>query len=261
MKTIKKIKNPKLKNLVSRRSGIVALVLSFVFLLTMVTFAWYQNQVSLEGNTFKTGDIDFISRGYDADGNLKTTILQDDKDASAYEKVNEPLFNHIGWDANMKTETSYIVIEKTGSLEMDYKISFTAAGTVEYLGGFWYALTDVTNEVVGTASGTDHSALLKSYISKGNGPKAESDGYNMATMDRYATIGSILEGSNITARYYRLDYGMKSSAIPEEYTNMSVEIFAKIFVTQVGALDSEDGTGYTYNCSSQLDILGSYVKR
>lgn len=254
MKKTQTRKNSILKNFAMRRYGMLALVLSFVLLLTSMSFAWYQNQVSLEGNTFATGDIDFISRGYDAEGNLVTTILQGDKDPSDYEKVNYPLFNHIGWDANMDTQTSYIVIEKTGSLEMDYKISFTAAGTVEYLGGFWYALTDVTNEVVGTTSGNDHSALLKSYISKGNSPKAETDGYNMATMDRYATIGSILEGSDITARYYRLDYGMKDSAIPEEYTDMSVEIFAKIFVTQVGALDSEDGTGYTYNCTSQLDI-------
>ncbi|MBE7064925.1 MAG: hypothetical protein E7384_03815 [Ruminococcaceae bacterium] len=254
MKKMQQLKISKLKNLVGRRYGMLALVLSFVMLLTTISFAWYQNQVSLEGNTFSTGDIDFVSRGYDSEGNLVTTILQGDKDPAGYEKVNQPLFNHIGWDANMQTETSYIVVEKTGSLEMDYKISFTAAGTVEYLGGFWYALTDVTNEVVGTSSNSDHSALLKDYIAKGNNPKAETDGYNMATMDRYATIGSILDGSNITARYYRLDYGMKSSAIPEEYTNMSVEIFAKIFVTQVGALDSEDGTGYTYNCSSQLDI-------
>jgi len=256
MKKMKNLKSSKLKNLVSDRSGIFALVLSFALFLTTVTFAWYQNQVSLEGNTFKTGDIDFISRGYDKDGNLMTTILQDGKDASAYEKVNYPLFNHTGWDANMQTETSYIVIEKTGSLEMDYKISFTAAGTVEYLGGFWYALTDVTNEVTGgnASAGADQATLLKNYIAKGNSPKAETAGYNMATMDRYATIGSILDNAEHTSRYYRLDYGMKASAIPTEYTNLSIEVFAKIFVTQVGALDSEDGTGYTYNCTSQLDI-------
>lgn len=256
MKQKQNHKNSIFKTFVKRRCGMLALTLAFVMFMMTVTFSWYQNQVSLDGNVFETGNIDFISRGYDENGTLVTTILQDGKDASAYEKVNYPLFKHTGWDANMKTETSYIVIEKTGTLEMDYKISFSAAGTVEYLGGFWYALTDVTNEVTGgvPSSGSNQETLLKSYIARGNSPKAETDGYNMATMDRYATIGSILDGDGQTARYYRLDYGMKSSAIPTEYTNLSVEIFAKIFVTQVGALDSEDGTGYTYNCTSQLDI-------
>ncbi len=225
---------------------VLASVLAVTLLIT--TFAWYVSKVSLEGSSFSTGTLDFIATGYDKDGNHITTILQDNKKAEDYAQANKPLFNKKKWHANV-TETAYIVIENTGSLAMDYRISFSAAGEIEYLGGFWYALTDITDKV---PAGDSVEARLQAYAALKYDPKTENDGYNMATMDRYATVGTAAKAE---VQYYRLDYGMSKTAISDEYTNKSVQITPKIYVTQVGALDNDAGYGHTYNCTNVNDII------
>ncbi len=226
-----------------------------VFTLLIVTFSWYKNQVSLEGSTFSTGDLNFVATGYDEQGVLTTTVLSKNTDATGYQKVNEPLFNKNNWQAGI-TETAFLAVEKTGSLPMDFKVGFTAEGQVEYLGGFWYALTDVTNDVNRYTG--DDSARLQSYISGGFVKQAEENGFNMATMDRYATMSNLDDVT--TKRFYRLDYGMKQTAITEEYTNKSVEVFMHIYVTQPGAFEADASTGFTYNCSTVNDINNAVEK-
>ncbi len=236
---------------IKNKKRIVAILsLLLVFSMLIVTFSWYKNQVSLGGSTFSTGTLDFIATGFDQNGSLMTTVLQQDKDASGYEKVNQPLFTKNNWQAGT-TETAFLAIENTGSLPMDFKVGFTAAGEVEYLGGYWYALTDITSDLL-DLSGTD-SQKLQTYANNGYVKQTEQNGYNMATMDRYATMGN-LDSTTVNKRYYRLDYGMKESAIVAEYTNKTVEVFMHIYVTQPGAFDADAGTGYTYNCSTVQDI-------
>ncbi len=232
-----------------RRRIIAVLCMLTVFSMLIVTFSWYKSQVSLGGSTFSTGNLDFIATGYDQDGNLVTTVLQEGKSHDGYVNVNQPLFQKVNWQAGV-TDTAFLAIENTGSLPMDFKIGFTASGQVEYLGGFWYALTDITSDIV-YLSGNDQQKL-QHYIAGGYNKQAEENGYNMATMDRYATMGSV-DNTN-TKRYYRMDYGMKATAITEQYTDKQIEVFMAIHVTQPGAFEADASTGYTYNCSTVQDI-------
>ncbi|MBR4868270.1 MAG: leucine-rich repeat protein, partial [Clostridia bacterium] len=238
-----------------KKRWLAMMSLLLAFTLLIVTFSWYKNQVSLEGSTFSTGNLDFVATGYNETGTLTTTVLPKNADATKYQKVNEPLFNKNNWQAGI-TETAFLVIEKTGSLPMDFKIGFTAEGQVEYLGGFWYALTDITNDMA-QYSGTD-SARLQSYSNSGFAKQNEDNGYNMATMNRYATMGNV--DDNVAKRYYRLDYGMKETAITEEYTNKAIEVFMHLYVTQPGAFEADASTGYTYNCSTVNDINNAIEK-
>ena len=60
---------------------VAILCMLLVFSMLIVTFSWYKNQVSLGGSTFSTGTLDFVATGYNQDGDLVTTVLQEGRES------------------------------------------------------------------------------------------------------------------------------------------------------------------------------------
>ena len=48
-----------------------------VCLLVGVSFAWYYSKISIGGGGLSTGQIGFVAYGYDANGNLMSTMIPD----------------------------------------------------------------------------------------------------------------------------------------------------------------------------------------
>lgn len=243
-----------------RRAYIMTL-LSFAFLIS-VSFAWYYSKVSIGGGGLATGNISFTAYGYNEEGTLVST-LKPGEGVNQETKVNVPIFSRSEWKPK-DASTAFISIVNTGSIDIEFNVSFSAKGQNDeeenyiYLGGFWYKLTEITSEM---AYANDDE--LKTYASQNKvilcnetncqnriHTCTENNGLgnyqNMNNIIKTTTQGVIKTNDTIQKRYYRLDYGVRSEATPIEYADKQIELLANIYVTQVGAIEHPEGIGIEY---------------
>lgn len=247
-----------------------------VFLLIGVSFAWYYSKVSLGGGGLSTGNIDFVAYGYDENGTLKSTMIPDGKSTSGYSNVNASIFAKENWKAG-DASTAYISVERKGSIDIEFNVSFSASGAdnVEanfmHLGGYWYEITEITSLMTAQndSSLATYAAANKVILcSETQCPNnkhtcTEKDGVgnykNMSSILTTTTQGVIKKDDTIQKRYYRIDYGVRKDATPSEYTNKKIELFAQVYVTQVGAIQNPDGIGIEYTVTTEAELKQAII--
>lgn len=257
-----------------RRAYIITLL--SVFLLVGVSFAWYYSKISIGGGGLSTGQIGFVAYGYDESGTLKSTMVPQGMSTSGYANVNASIFVEEDWKAG-DASTAYIAVERKGTIDIEFNVSFSASGADDveenfmYLGGYWYEITEITSSM--TAQ-TD--AALKTYASNNKvvlcsetqcpnnkHTCTEKDGVgnyqNMNSIVTTKTQGVIKVGESIQKRYYRIDYGVRKEATPYEYTSKKIELFANVYVTQVGAIQNPDGIGIEYTVSTEAELKQAII--
>ena len=237
-----KFKNLKHKTLF-KAVLISVLVLSLV---VSVTVAWYINNTELWGVEFNTGNIDFITYVYDADGRILTEPISSDKEeGSSY--TNTPLLTIDNAEIGT-TGTNYIAVKSTGSIGIQYRIAFNITGVagendngITYLGGYKYNISKVTDKVVFNGGDT---------LNVSGSPKPERIASEMVTIDKNSVNGTLeKEGYDV----YRIDYTLVQKNV--EYTGNGINIFFNVFATQIdGDFDDASERGYTYYCSTKEDI-------
>lgn len=233
-------------------TAIVAIGLTVVLLIG-VSIAWFTSQINLTGSEFSTGTIEFIAYGYDANGSLVTTIYPEGKIPEGVTNANAPLFSDTDMCAG-SVSTAYIAIENTGTLDMEYKLSFsvsehlnTAKDDMIYLGGYWYSLVDITNQVTGSLE--SYAVANKAVAcTEDNCPgdahtcSEKNSSHNLSTISQYSGGGKINANSDVL-HYYRLDYGVRRDATPADYAGRKFAVNANVFTSQVGTIQDPDG-GY-----------------
>ncbi len=256
------LKNPK------RRTALIAAVLSCVLILC-TTFAWYYNQVTLQNSTYNTGTLEFEARGYNKDGEFITLITKEEDAPEGAEnpvadgtKINQPLFSQTNAYAGSVC-SSYITVENKGTLDFDYYVALTLGGTGEndkkYLGGYWYRLTNITNEVTAVGGDTseakiaayalanqpvectDESCVGGNHVCTENDPTLSKT--NMSEMGKERSVFTLKNKDNTESEpyihYYRLDLGLRKDCSTEEYTGLSFAVTTDIYATQVGAMSND----------------------
>ncbi len=252
----------KLKNATAspkRRAAIIAAVLSCVLIFS-TTYAWYTHKVSNNGSQFNTGTLSFNAYGYDATGSNGFIVSEDPKDANG----NYTDGSIGGIDSNTlfsienasagQVYTSYLSIENTGSIDLDYYFAFTIAGASreDYLTGFWYRFTEVTdnvNKATASAGGTKLQAYANTVLpinctvsGCANGvhvcTESEGDTPDILSLSQTEAISTLKVADT---RYYRLDIGLRSTSIDKVYSSGQFSINAKIEATQVGAWANAGG--------------------
>lgn len=259
-----------------------------IILLLSVTFAWFVSILNLYGNTISTGTIGLVAKGYDESGKLISTILEEgeyDENNPNIVSPKYPLFTISDWDANSSTSV-YLSIEKTGTLDMDYSLTFSVTGTekdLQNLGAFWYRIIEI-NEPLAYNLATDmngeklaqnylpleanYSNVIAKYIetsgkvvicNETNCPDNEhtcterkKESSNMITMNRYSKPGTLTEAN--PRRILRIDLGVCRNAFPERYTNTKLSISGEIYGTQLGALENPDGIGLSYTATDETSL-------
>ncbi len=233
-------------------------------LLVGVSIAWFTSQINLTGSSFSTGTIEFKAYGYNSDGDLVTTIYPEGKIPEGDNTANAPLFS----DKDMKAgsvSTAFIAIENSGSLNLEYRLSFSVSEHLDsanddlvYLGGYWYLLTDVTSLVTGDiktfAEANKAIPCNSTNCTTASHTCTEKNGsQNLSTISKYSNSGIIDSGSGVK-HYYRLDYGVRADASINEYANRKFAVNASVFTSQVGAMDEEVGYGVTRQVTSAEDL-------
>ncbi len=241
----------------------VAICLAAVMLVG-VSIAWFTSQINLTGSKFSTGTIEVMAYGYDANGNLITSIYPEGKIPEGATDANKPLFDDLDMEAG-SVSTVYIAIKNNGSLDLEYRLSFSIsehlnkASDLVYLGGYWYSLNNITDQIAGdglAAYATAHPAVPCDETDCANGHicSENSNSHNLSELHKYSS-GDVIEAGSAGMHYYRMDYGVRASATPNDYSNRYFAVNANIHTSQVGTLDDEAaGYGVTRQVSSATDL-------
>ncbi len=240
-----------------RRAAIIAASLFFVLLFGH-TFAWYVNKASNEGSSFNTGTLQFEAKGYanGESGDYAWAQIVNEGGDQVSDSV-APLFT-VKNATSGDVSSAYIMIKNTGSLDLDYFLSFEISNPTgsEYLGGYWYRLTDITS-VMGITDVSKAEAGLENYASANKPVKHDPSGIcssNCVCTERNSDLGktnaitklssekSIVTLAKDGVHFYRLDFGLGSDHIMSEYTSSSFSVKTTVNATQVGAWSNTDGT-------------------
>lgn len=234
-----------------------------VALLVGVSIAWFTSQINLTGSQFSTGTIEVMAYGYNADGVLITTIYPEGKIPENDTSSNAPLFDDDKMEAS-SVSTVYIGIKNTGSLDLKYKLSFsiseylTDSDDMVYLGGYWYSLVNITNQISGGdlaayAAANKAVPCNETNCATTHTCAEHTNSHNLSELYKYASGGVINAGSDM--HYYRMDYGVRSGSTPTDYTSRNFAVNASIYTSQVGTPDDESaGSGVTRQVSSAPDL-------
>ena len=215
-----------------------------LILVVSATLAWYINNMDLWGVEFNTGNIDFNTYVYSADGVLQAgPVASTDENETQY--INAPLMT-IENAQKGSTGTAYIVVESTGSIGIQYRIAFDIAGKTEksiaYLGGYKYNITRVTDKVTFNGGQT----MDVSKVSKPDAIENE-----LVIIDRNSVNGTIEDKNGFDV--YRIDYTLAHKN--EEYTGAGIKIYYNIFATQIGGdFEDKEERGSTFYCSTKEDL-------
>lgn len=242
IKKTKLIKNNKTNFNVSyvgmRVTQNLVLLFSFLCLISMISYAWYDNTITSEGNVIKTGNLAVNAYGYDDKGDLMGNI----KDT--------PLINNSVWTKD-STDTRYISVVNEGNV--DAKILFRAlvAGTAD-ANMYWYRLIDVTDQV-------QNKDMLKTYaVANPSSSSFENNGsFNLANINEQVDLGNVYVANTNLApkvRYYRIDYGINNNATTATVMGRSLQLRLEIYATQINANYASKVSSNTYLVANKLDL-------
>lgn len=232
-------------------------------LLVGVSIAWFSSQVNLTGSEFSTGTLEFMAYGYNAEGTLVSNIYPEGKASNNDAFANAPLFS----DKDMKAgsvSTVYLAIENTGSLDLKYRLNFSVSeylnskNDLEFLGGYWYSLLDITSDVTGdivSYAAANKAVPCNAENCSENAHTCTEKGHseNLTVLSQQISSG-IISANSAVKHYYRLDYGVRSGATTVEYSGRKFSVSANVFSSQVGTIDDEEGFGVIRQVSTAKEL-------
>ncbi|MDD2376708.1 MAG: leucine-rich repeat protein [Clostridia bacterium] len=225
-------------------------VVVMLLLIGNSVFAWFYNEYVSKGTFFGIGNIDCEINQYDNAGTFLGDI--DDVATTIYE-------TNLGVTSR---NSKFIEIENIGSLDIAYNITFQLDGTVANAGVMYYRFYDVTDSVKTYAITPEYDSKLKAYAAAN--PLDESVEFDSSQpVSNLSIIGNSIKNGIIeldaeftenNKRYYRLDYGMYSTANTALYNGQTLSVHTNVYVTQVGAEIDGPLEGEVWQVGSELQF-------
>lgn len=222
----------KFKNFTKNKLTLKSAVLIVMFIIIgNSVFSWFYNEYTSKGTFFGIGNIKCQISQYDSSGSFVGNV---DDIATLIHEDNMGVTSR---------NSQFVEIENIGSLNVDYNITFQLDGLVSDAGVMYYRFYDITDQVKACAITAQYDTKLKAYAADNQLPAdVEFDSSfpvsNLSTIKDAIVKGTINLDPNFTEnnkRYYRIDYGMYSTANSSLYANESLSVHTNIYVTQVGA--------------------------
>ena len=193
-------------------------------------YSWFYNEYVSKGTEIGLGTVEHIVNQYDKNGTLIGT------EGDTVTVVRETDLS------NMFKNTRYIEIKNTGSLNIDYNLSFTLDGTMSNAGVLYYRVIDITDEVLSSTVTSTNDTKLKAYAALNPTPEnLETDALNpvsnLTTIPQIIIKGEIdkdKDDDENNYRYFRIDYGMYQTVNSSLYSGASVSVHANVYCTQRG---------------------------
>lgn len=229
-KKIDEYKNEYSRFLTPRIMAKVSVLAVLSVVLIYDAYSWFYNEYVSKGTNLTLGTVEHIVNQYDSSGTLigtqgdTLTVVREENLSNTYKN------------------TRYIEIKNTGSLNIDYNLSFTLDATMSNAGILYYRVTDITDEVISSTIGVNDDTKLQSYAKNNPTPEnLETDALNpvsnMTTIPQIIIKGEIDKDNDDDEnnyRYYRIDYGMYQNVNSSLYNGASVSVHANVYCTQRG---------------------------
>ena len=228
----------------------IALVTSLTFMVLFNSFSWFYSEYVGPGAVFSVGRIDQEVKQYDNTG----TFIEEIEETGTI--IYEP---NMG---NTTKNSKFIEIRNKGTLNMDYNITFQLDGTIGEAGVMYYRLYEITSEVESSVITETLNTKLKAYAFN-NPIAANIEADTIKPISNMSTIGNLVRKGNIritgdttdsNPRYYRLDYGMYSSANSSLYSDKAISVHVNVYSTQYGQLSEEDESEQVWFVLNQAEL-------
>lgn len=259
-KKINFIHIPSYFNYINKRVIIKCLLLIFLSLFLLASsFAWMYHDFNSGGAIIKLGSISHEVREYDSTGNL---ISDNDETTTLIYSDNM---------SNITKGTRYIEVKNTGSLDMEFSLTFNLDGNIGETGILYYRLYDITNQVKNYAVSDSYSSKLMAYAATNPIPSdietnTSNPIYNISTINNRIVFGKIEKDNDNdenNSLYYRFDYGIYTGIDSAIYSNMAVALHMNVYSSQVGTISKENSIGKIWDVANEEQfraaIQGAYA--
>lgn len=211
------------------------------------SFSWMYDEYNSNGAQIAIGSINHAVKEYDGSGNL----VSDNDDTMS-----------LIYESNMSSLTKgsrFIEIKNTGTLNMEYSLTFSVEGNnIGETGIMYYRLYEITEDVLKTNATGAYDTKLKAYAHNNPVPNdietnTANPIYNLTTLNNKIVIGEIDKSENEekNSAYYRLDYGIYSGIDSSIYSNASMSLHMNVYSSQVGTLKNELAVGKIWEVSNE----------
>lgn len=214
-------------------------------IMLMQSFSWMYDEYIGSGAVIAIGSIRHQVIQYDSSGEVIET--DGDTQTMIYETNM----------SNITRNSKIIEIKNTGTLDLEYSLTFGVEGDIGQTGVLYYRLYEVTNEVLNSNLSAEHDTKVKAYTANNPIPNnIETDTINPITnlslLKNVVEVGDInLEGNDSTSVYYRLDYGMYSSVNTALYSGKSLSAHLNVYSSQVGTITAENDVGQMWDVENE----------
>lgn len=233
---------------------ILPLSLVILILLSVGSFAWFRNVLTIQGATMNTGQLKYDFEGFykDNDGNHVADFAYSTEAKNGYtlitldERPAEPLRSNSTFSVTAKDygEIYYVVSKLEGSIDLNVLLHVNiqkgdnVVSLDDFIGGFWYQIETVVIDA-GATPPTSGGALSSDIVSRF--AQQELDPNKNLPMQQIVDNAYSLELSgNSQYCVIRLIYGLNESATAVDYLKdsggnpTSLEIIPELYVEQKG---------------------------
>ena len=227
------------KYLTKRVMAKASLLAVISVLLIYNAYSWFYSEYVSKGTQITLGTVVHEVTQYNEDGSIigvvgDTLTLVEEDDIS-----------------NTSITSRYVSIRNTGSLDIDYILSFTLDGTTSNAGTLYYRVYDITDEVLASTITGTYPTKLEAYAAANPVPtnlESASDipVSNMTTIPQTLMRGTIEKDGTTDEnnyRYYRIDWGMYQAINSANYSGASVAIHANVYSVQSGVDQGSSSEG------------------
>ncbi|MBE6605022.1 MAG: hypothetical protein E7639_04895 [Ruminococcaceae bacterium] len=266
--------------------SIVALLAVLIALSVVLSFAWFQNNIDVEGTGVTTGKMLYEFKGYhyDAAGDLISDFNYStadgengtqESDSVNLNSVNptSPLAHFTPIDALTQGQSFFTVSRLEGSIDFDVALTFDLEGlaatdaggntllgangaAMNYINNMWFKFYDESGALIaymGTAGNT-----VDGYIASTEG--TDETAAKLTKTEDIKNLSEIL-GVYITGKLQgandqfiiRMVYGWNTGVLAPQHTDVRIPIRVNLNVAQVGALGGE-GTSQTVRVTTAEEL-------
>ncbi len=225
--------------------AVIIAILVFTF---SNSFSWLYEYYLSHGSLITTGEISHEIIEYDDTG---AALLEDSITHTLIYETNM---------SNVTKSTKFLEVRNTGTLDMEYSVSFSLEGTIEVSGIMFYRIYDITSEVNNETISATYPTRLQAYAANNPiDPALETDTTkpvsNMSLLNNLIVTGTVEVNNDPTlnSKYYRIDYGMYTGVTTTAYQDDSFSVHLNVYSSQVGTI-SNSANSHIWEVSTETQL-------
>ena len=240
---------------------ILPLSLVILILLSVGSFAWFRNVLTIQGATMNTGQLKYDFEGFykNSGGERVADFAYSTEQKNGYqlikleERPSEPLRSNSTFSVSAGNygEICYVVSKLDGSIDLNVLLHMNiqkgenVASLDDFIGGFWYQIETTvieTGATPPTAQGQNGQRVLSDSVIEQFGEQEPDPNKNLPMQQIMDNAYSLELSGNSQYCVIRLIYGLNDNATAPDYLRdaennpISLKIIPELYVEQKGVI-------------------------